>query len=87
MPTCVCIRENWWNDFRSSHKGDWPFCEKREFCSISNCINKCSRPPCNILGSFRLASAKLPTIIYRRMVLKMAFPDYPFVSLNFPQYP
>ena len=59
MPTCVCIRENWWNGFRSSHKGDWPFCEKREFCSISNCINKCSRPPCNILGSFRLASANL----------------------------
>ena len=70
MPTCVCIREKVVERF--------PF-------RFWGCINKCSRPPCNILGSFRLASAKLPTIIYRRMVLKMAFPDYPFVSLNFPQ--
>ena len=72
MPTCVCIREKVVERF--------PF-------RFWGCINKCSRPPCNILGSFRLASAKLATIIYRRMVLKMAFPDYPFVSLNFPQYP
>ena len=53
---------------------------------VFRCINK-SKSTCNILGSFRLASAKLGTNIYRCMAFQKAFSNILRNSLSFSVFP